>query len=270
MDKSSGDTDLDDILDIMQPFGADLQRANLQRAMKTEVPKDSQRCSSSRMPFASEAAFRVLTEDKRNGLAVRPALAVRPEVALQSAPQSPCSRLAVPCRSPHAAQQNESRKRRINDDAVATVLFQQHFLDSLPRHARVRRAEAIARTLVASDADWLECAFLPSWSSTQACKIGAHCVGDIQQMTELSCQYKLGVTTDPRHRWHMALGYKQQRFSKMVLFWASASKEAIDMLEYAMISRFKAEEGCLNVAPGGEGPLESEPPHFFYMAWKFV
>ena len=83
--------------------------------------------------------------------------------------------------------------------------------------------------------------------------------------------FKIGITTNPIHRWHnVRYGYRQsaERFDRMILLLATDSGPAAAFLEAALISRFKKFGGCRNVASGGESLKPTIEVFFTYLVIK--
>lgn len=80
------------------------------------------------------------------------------------------------------------------------------------------------------------------------------------------CIFKLGLTRDPRWRWYDApFSYsKAGEFSTMELLLVS-QVGAIQYLEEALITRFHSQQGCWNLAPGGETPPPRSYPCYLYI-----
>ena len=148
--------------------------------------------------------------------------------------------------------------------------FADRFFSALPLKVQgSARARDLATGLDDSDASWLRLHLPDVGRSTQSSKVAGHAVAEIEMLVQLACEFKIGVTTDPKYRWlRHDCGYARDRFQKMLLLWASLTKAETDMLEYALIARFGRDPSCLNRAPGGEGPLREEGVHFVYCVWK--
>jgi hypothetical protein len=77
--------------------------------------------------------------------------------------------------------------------------------------------------------------------------------------------YKIGITSDPRHRWgNFSYGYFRE-FSNMRILAATTPTWAAS-LERHLIHMFKLRTGCRNIAPGGEN-TPREGPVYVYVVY---
>jgi len=74
--------------------------------------------------------------------------------------------------------------------------------------------------------------------------------------------FKIGITCNPISRWR---AYEREGFAQLHLLHATEEPSLIQMLEAALIDTFRAQPGCRNVAPGGEGRV-GRTPYFAYLA----
>ena len=72
--------------------------------------------------------------------------------------------------------------------------------------------------------------------------------------------FKIGITCNPLFRF---THYEQEGYTSMHLLYATESRDAVCMMEAALIKEFKGSRGCKNIAPGGEG-ASGRAPHFAY------
>ena len=258
----TADEELQEFARLMEPFADRLRAA----AQEWTGPRSSTSAlSQQRMP-----------EESRQALALVPPRDFHGRGSLTCAGRS---------RSPHALEagssvafepaarqaSREALGRQSSpepSDADADDTFRRFVLEALPARVQSHGPQHVLAPLVARDRDWLSLRLPDPRASIQAGKIGMHCVSQIGFIIELACSFKIGTTANPHNRWHMAGGYGSHGYRKMHLLACSLIKEEIDMLEFAMILHFQHRDGCENIAPGGEGPSISTPPHFLYLAWK--
>jgi hypothetical protein len=74
---------------------------------------------------------------------------------------------------------------------------------------------------------------------------------------------KIGITGNPFKRW--AFYEKEMRWSRLVLIAINEVAKAIEMMEAALIDKFKSDSRCLNIASGGDGEMRGGPPYFVYV-----
>ena len=105
-------------------------------------------------------------------------------------------------------------------------------------------------------------------SDTLASKILAHAQTVIQGLPA-QCQFKIGQTLNPVHRWANAeYGYRhvcKPRWSCVRILAILAHGEAAGFLEAALISNWHADARCQNSARGGEAVSRQEGPCFVYV-----
>jgi hypothetical protein len=86
--------------------------------------------------------------------------------------------------------------------------------------------------------------------------------------------FKVGITTDPHHRWsNLEYGYQHHavhgvQYCRMVVLYASDASVATGMLEAALIAvgRMRYPDRCMNIASGGEAKKKSQT-HFTYIVF---
>ena len=82
-----------------------------------------------------------------------------------------------------------------------------------------------------------------------------HCIAIVAAVARCSLRFKVGITTDPSHRFlNESYGYKPQTvYNQMIIIAILKSMEAAGFLEAALIREFRDHPGCGNEAGGGEG-----------------
>ena len=86
-------------------------------------------------------------------------------------------------------------------------------------------------------------------------------------------EYKFGITESPHVRWHNdEFGYGPQGWQGMALLYCAPFSSAARLgstgsMERALISEFRDDERCANIAKGGEGASRASP-HFAYVVWR--
>ena len=102
----------------------------------------------------------------------------------------------------------------------------------------------------------------------------AHAIAAIQrQLQPGPAVFKIGLTTNPLHRWHNeTYGYRHMadKFQKMTILMASALGLVAALLEAALIDRFATTPGCRNIAKGGEGVRDTIGPFFTYVVIRVL
>ena len=74
-------------------------------------------------------------------------------------------------------------------------------------------------------------------------------------MSLLGDKFKLGITSDPMHRFLDApYAYKRSGFRTMTVLGVARSLADISSLETKLISEFRSDPRCLNKSSGGENP----------------
>ena len=77
--------------------------------------------------------------------------------------------------------------------------------------------------------------------------------------------FKIGISSNLVFRW---LSYKDLNYTTMHVLYSSSHLGAIEMLEAALIAKFRHINGCRNERPGGEGGLHARgkgPPYHCYV-----
>jgi hypothetical protein len=75
--------------------------------------------------------------------------------------------------------------------------------------------------------------------------------------------FKIGITADPVARFPW---YRDDNLDSMTLLHVSESCELTNMLEAALIQKFKHIRGCRNINLGGDGGMyRSPPPYYTYV-----
>lgn len=95
-----------------------------------------------------------------------------------------------------------------------------------------------------------------------------HAAAVVRRRVRSKVLFKIGLTTNPIHRWHNPrYGYRlsHDNFDRMVILFATDRGEAAAFLEAALIGMFKQNEGCRNIASGGESVRPTYGPFFTYM-----
>ena len=94
-----------------------------------------------------------------------------------------------------------------------------------------------------------------------------HCVAVVAALASQSHRFKIGITTDPFHRWFNSdFGYLHDgAYSSMTIIALVKSMEAASYLEAALIREFRDCGSCQNEARGGEGAAADAPLGFVYV-----
>ena len=94
-----------------------------------------------------------------------------------------------------------------------------------------------------------------------------HCVAIVAALSTQGARFKVGITTDPGHRWfNPSYGYgAERRYVRMLLIAIVKTMEAATYIEAALIREFKHHPLCDNEAPGGEGAMLDVSPGFVYV-----
>ena len=82
-----------------------------------------------------------------------------------------------------------------------------------------------------------------------------HCIAVVAAVARTSMRFKVGITTDPCHRFlNTAYGYRPQGvYKQMVIIAILKSMEAAAYVEATLIREFRDHAACANEAAGGEG-----------------
>eukprot|EP00929_Paragymnodinium_shiwhaense_P088986 TRINITY_DN49261_c0_g1_i1.p1 TRINITY_DN49261_c0_g1~~TRINITY_DN49261_c0_g1_i1.p1 ORF type:complete len:714 (-),score=136.66 TRINITY_DN49261_c0_g1_i1:421-2562(-) len=76
--------------------------------------------------------------------------------------------------------------------------------------------------------------------------------------------FKIGITCNPFNRW---LQYEADGYTAFHVVCATEKHGFIEMMEAALIDKFKSHPGCRNIARGGEGGMSGKTsPNFAYLA----
>ena len=94
-----------------------------------------------------------------------------------------------------------------------------------------------------------------------------HCIAITAAIARVSLRFKVGITTDPVHRFlNSSYGYSQQGiYKQMTIIAILKSMEAAAFLEAALIREFRDHHACGNEAAGGEGSSTDSVLGFVYV-----
>lgn len=94
-----------------------------------------------------------------------------------------------------------------------------------------------------------------------------HCVTIVAALSVQGARFKVGISTDPGHRWFNAsYGYGTEgKYARMLLIAIVKTMEAATYIEAALIREFRHHPLCDNEAPGGEGAMLDVSPGFVYV-----
>ena len=94
-----------------------------------------------------------------------------------------------------------------------------------------------------------------------------HCFAILAGLSTQGARFKIGITTDPGHRWfNPSYGYGTEgKYVRMLLIAIVKTMEAATYIEAALIREFRSHPLCDNEAPGGEGAMLDASPGFVYV-----
>lgn len=94
-----------------------------------------------------------------------------------------------------------------------------------------------------------------------------HCVAIVAGLSAQGVRFKVGITSDPGHRWfNPSYGYgTEAKYVRMLLIAIVRTMEAATYIEAALIREFRSSHLCDNEAPGGEGAMLDASPGFVYV-----
>ena len=94
-----------------------------------------------------------------------------------------------------------------------------------------------------------------------------HCLSVVGGIAAQGLKFKVGITTDPFHRWHNeSWGYVHERiYSHMCIIAIVSTAESASYVEAAVLREYGSHPCCQNKAPGGEGCKADAKPGFVYV-----